>query len=102
MMKKLIFALILFPFFIYAQEDVKGTTDTTDNKIIVSEDVNDCINRIHDNPAVIKLLIRNLAKDREKMREVYKEIIDDPEMVEIINEIKNNIRAEEKMKDEQY
>jgi hypothetical protein len=36
------------------------------------------------------------------MREVYKEIIDDPEMVEIINEIKNNIRAEEKMKDEQY
>jgi hypothetical protein len=80
-MKKLFYVLALFPFVMFAQQDVTGETDTTDNKIIVSEDVNDCINRIHDNPAVIKLLIRNLAKDKDKMREVYREIINDPEMV---------------------
>lgn len=99
-MKKILIVLILFPFFIYAQQD---QTDTTDNAIVVSEDVNDCITKIHDNPAAVKLFLRNLAQNPQKMRDTYRQLVNDPEVRRLVEEIRNNMRAEEQPNgDRQY
>jgi hypothetical protein len=100
-MKLICLILLFLPITALAQQN---GTDTTENKIIVSEDVNDCINKIHNNPAAVKLFLRNLAQNPQQMRETYKELVNDPEVRRLVEEIRNNIRAEEepKMQDRQY
>lgn len=101
-MKKILMIVLAVPFFVLAQVETDTTRDmeTTEEQIIVSQDVNECVNKIHNNPAVIKLFLRNLAMDKDRMRDTYKQLANDPEIKRLVEQIRHNLKTDEQIKNE--
>jgi Sec-independent protein translocase protein TatA len=94
-MKKIFLFLLLLPFFVYAQDNL----DTSKNKIVVTEEVQDCIQRIHDNPDALKLLMSVIMSDRTKMHQLREELMSDPSFQQMIREFRNEMRGEQNQMD---
>lgn len=92
-MKKLFLLMCLTPFFIFAQQD------TTANKITVTEEINDCVNNVYNNPDAIKLLMMRLMSDKEKMKEIHKQVMADPEMRKMMQDMRKEMHMEHDMED---
>ena len=94
-MKKFFLLVFIVSFLSFAQEQI----DTTENRIVVTEDVNDCVQKIYDNPDAIKLLLTLMAADKEKMKQIHKELMSDPEVQQIMRDMRNQMH-EGKMRDD--
>jgi hypothetical protein len=85
-MKLMIFLiLLLFTFPLYSQQD------TLENRIVISQEVRDCIDNIYDNPDALKALMRRLMSDKQNMRRIHKEFMNDPQMKEMMKEMRSEM-----------
>jgi Skp family chaperone for outer membrane proteins len=88
-MKKLFLLLMFLPFVVLAQNQ----SDTS--RIIVTEDVKECVQEIYDNPQALKLIMSMLMGDKEKMREVRQELMQDPSMQQMMRDMQREMRDEQ-------
>jgi hypothetical protein len=91
-MKKILFLFLFLPVFMIAQE-----MDTTSNQIVLTEDVNECVQKIHDNPDAIKYLMSIIMSDRDKMIRLRDELMSDPAMQKMMRDAHNEMMNEDGM-----
>jgi hypothetical protein len=92
-MKKLFFIFLALPLFMLAQE----VRDTSQNRIVVDEDVNECVQGIFKSTDGAKQLLRKITSDREHMRELHNEVMSDPNMQNIIRNMRTGMHGQEGM-----
>ncbi len=90
-MKKILLIILISPLIMLAQNN-STVKDTSQNKIVVTEDVKDCVDKIYDNTDALKLLLTDLMGDKAKMRQIHEEFMQDPQMRKVMNEMIKQFR----------
>jgi hypothetical protein len=93
-MRKFLILFLFLPLFTLAQNQ----TDTV--RIYVTEDEKDCIQRIHDSPEAIKLLMSFIMSDADKMQQLRRELMNDPEVQRMIRDVQTQMRDGHGMQDD--
>jgi hypothetical protein len=83
-MKRILMFLFILPFFAFAQDE--------ENTIVVTEDVNECVQEIYDKPDAIKLLMTTIMSDQSKRQELYSELRSDPEFNQMMRQMQTEVR----------
>lgn len=82
-MKEIILMFFLVSMVSFAQTDTSGR--------MLSRDVQDCIQKIYGNPDAIKQLMTTLMKDKETMRRIHRELMNDPDMKRMMQEMRSEM-----------
>lgn len=94
-MKILMVLLFAFAVITFAQEKPVRMDD-------VPKDVEECVDKIHGNTSAVKMLVKRIMMDKEHRREFHKAMMSDPEMREMMKEMRKmheDMEHDHKMKD---
>jgi hypothetical protein len=89
-LKKIIFLMLIFSAAVFAQSRPDSSGWTIDN------DTRSCIQKIYNDPDALKELISVLLKDKETLRRVHYELMNDPEMREMMHELKHEMEQSQR------
>ncbi len=87
-MKKFILMFLVVTAGLFAQ----NMEDTSANKIVLKEDVKECVDQVYNNVDAIKLLLTNLSSDENKLNEIMTEIKDDKQMRPVLKRLRDSIK----------
>jgi hypothetical protein len=82
--------MLLFSAILFAQNR------TDNNGSMIDKDTHACIQKIYNDPDALKELISLLLKDKETLRRVHYELMNDPEMREMMQQMKHEMEQSQR------
>jgi hypothetical protein len=84
----------LILFFFFPALSLAQDIDSAEVTHLPAENSYECIDNIYDNPEAVKMLLHKLINDKERFREIFRQIVNDPRMKNIIREIRDVFRED--------